>query len=104
MSRIITVGKGATISLDVVNKLLVFMVVLAVAPICCYYLTKFVAEEYMNVSEENSNIPSAVSAIFGVWLVMGLYVYIAFTEEDDDDENSEDKKREEKKPGEKKDE
>eukprot|EP00041_Stephanoeca_diplocostata_P005773 m.68491 g.68491 ORF g.68491 m.68491 type:complete len:100 (+) comp15987_c0_seq3:210-509(+) len=89
MARSISIGKSdVPISLNVVNKLLTFMIVMVVAPISSFYAVQYAVVEYGGIAERDSTLWGAGASIFCVNVIMGLYVLVAFMEEDEGDDRS----------------
>lgn len=79
-SQMLKCKDQSPISRTAIFKVLLYAIIMAVVPISSYYWMKSALVSYMEFSEDNANIPSAVVAVIVVHIVLASFVYSAYTE------------------------
>ncbi|KAI3389996.1 hypothetical protein SNEBB_011274 [Seison nebaliae] len=70
------------INSNAINKVVVFSIVIIIVPLATYFITKaIVFEGYFLMSSKQSYIYSAISAIFVVHILLGIFIFAAYNEE-----------------------
>ncbi|CAK8697581.1 unnamed protein product [Clavelina lepadiformis] len=63
-------------------RLLFYTFLMVTLPISSYFISKtFVYEGFMGIKDPDSIVPSALTAVVMVHVVLGLFVYAAYTED-----------------------
>ncbi|ELT96055.1 hypothetical protein CAPTEDRAFT_116613, partial [Capitella teleta] len=67
---------------QVLHRLLFYSFLIIVFPISSYFLSKsFIFEAFLGMTSSNSYFYAAIVAICSVHIVLGLFIFIAFTED-----------------------
>lgn len=62
-------------------RMLFYTLLMVTGPISSYYISKYVIfEGLLRLSEDASIVPSALTSIVVVHIVLGLFIYAAYTE------------------------
>ncbi|KAK6165213.1 hypothetical protein SNE40_015902 [Patella caerulea] len=67
---------------SVMRTMVVFSIAMCILPISSYFITKsFVFEGIFGMGHQNSYFYAAISSIVVVHIILGLFIYVAWTED-----------------------
>ncbi|CAK9299541.1 unnamed protein product [Gordionus sp. m RMFG-2023] len=64
-----------------IKTLLIYSAILIVSPLYIFFISKYLCDNYLVYTKSNSNIASAVAAVFTVHIVLAAYIYKAFQDD-----------------------